>query len=133
MRCRSFKASTGALIVRCPPFRLGIWNVLYFVASGCLYKIYETAFGLKPSSFATSLSDFAAFRVTSLDMRQSEGDSPALLCDSHAHIVIHAIAHDASQHTPSHLFQMPRNMAQNLPVSLRNSTTTLDSVWHAAP
>lgn len=35
----------------------------------------------------------------------------------------YAQSHVASQHTPSRLFQMPRNMAQNLPVSLKNSTT----------
>ena len=52
----------GALIVRSPPFRFGIWKVVYLVASGSLYKMYETAFGLKSSSSAKSLRDFAAFR-----------------------------------------------------------------------
>src|SRR5580692_10124798 len=66
--CRSFSPLTGALIVRCPPFRLGIWNVLYFDTSGSTYRIYETAFGLKFNSFATSASDVADFRVASLDI-----------------------------------------------------------------
>jgi len=61
-RCRSFNLSMGALIVRSPPFRFGIWKVVYLVASGSLYKMYETAFGLKSSSSAKSLRDFAAFR-----------------------------------------------------------------------
>lgn len=69
MRCRTFKASIGALIVRWPPFRLGIWKVLYFVAADCLYKMYETPLGLKSNRFATSLNDVAAFKVASLDMR----------------------------------------------------------------
>jgi len=44
---------------------------------------------------------------------------------------IRIVAHGARQHTPSHLFQVPRNMAQNLSVSLKNSTIVLDSVWRA--
>src|SRR5436309_765295 len=67
-RWRSFRDSIGALIVRCPPLRFGIWKVVYFVAAGCLYRMNDTAFGLKSSSFATSLSDVAAFRLASLDL-----------------------------------------------------------------
>ena len=62
-------SEAGAWIVRCPPFRLGIWKVLYLLAADCLYRMYETPFGLKSNSFATSLSDVAAFRLASLDMR----------------------------------------------------------------
>ena len=81
-RCASFRESMGALIKRWPPFRFGIWKVLYFSTSGCLYKMYARAFSLKPNKCAISLSEVAAFKVASLDIGQRV-DSPVLLCDSH--------------------------------------------------
>src|SRR5712664_213973 len=59
---------------------------------------------------------------------KSKSDSPALLRDSQCATSIRTITYDARKHSPSHLFQMPRSMAQNLPVSRKNSTTVLDSV-----
>src|SRR5437868_13353146 len=44
---------------------------------------------------------------------------------SYAKVILHGREQVARlcRHTLSHLFQMPRSMAQNLPVSLSNSTT----------
>ena len=97
---------------------------------GCLYRMNDTAFGLKSSSFATSLNDVASFRLASLDLDMLQEARVTHRC-SYAIVMrtmgICMVARDAGQHTLSHLFQMPRNMAQNPPMSRSSSTTQAGS------
>ena len=58
-----------------------------------------------------------------------ESDSPVLLCGSHPHSVkCIQNTHAFRAHRLSHLLHMPRNMAQNLPVS-RSEFSTVCRRW----
>jgi hypothetical protein len=67
-------------MVRVPPFRLGIWKVVYFITAGCLYATYASADGLNFKSCATSFKSLADFKEAS-DMSQICEDPPALFRD----------------------------------------------------
>jgi hypothetical protein len=78
--------------------------------------MYERSAGPNVSNLATSLREVAAFRASGLCITEGHSDSPVLL-----RAAIPVAMNDgelrSEAHSLSHLVQMPRNMAQNLPVS----------------